>query len=142
MSDLRSEFETLHTSYHPMVLQMCMGFMKGDKDLAADLSQDVFINVWNSLPNFRSESSHKTWIYRIAVNTCLSHIRKSKNKIRVPIHHHLAGRIICVVFKIIQHDIAINKRNCPESGFVFVGALCYKAVAHAEYCCELFGKLD
>jgi RNA polymerase sigma-70 factor (ECF subfamily) len=91
MNDLRSVFETLHTSYHPMVLQMCTGFVKGDKELAADLSQDVFINVWNALSNFRSESSYKTWIYRIAVNTCLQHIRKSKNKVRVPIDH--AGAI-------------------------------------------------
>jgi RNA polymerase sigma-70 factor (ECF subfamily) len=87
MTDLRSVFETLHNSYHPMVLQMCRGFMKGDKDLAADLAQEVFINVWNALPNFRSESSHKTWIYRISVNTCLQHIRKARNKVRVPIEH-------------------------------------------------------
>lgn len=87
MSNLRSIFETLHTSYQPMVLQMCTGFVKGDKDVAADLSQDIFINVWNALPNFRSESSHKTWIYRIAVNTCLQHLRKSKNRVRVPIEH-------------------------------------------------------
>ena len=92
MSDLRSVFENLHTSYHPMVLQMCRGFMKGDDDVAADLSQEVFINVWNALPNFRSESSHKTWIYRITVNTCLQHIRKAKNKTNVPIEH--AGAIM------------------------------------------------
>lgn len=87
MTDLRLVFESLHVSYHPMVLQMCTGFMKGDKDLAADLAQDVFINVWNALPGFRSESSHKTWIYRIAVNTCLQFIRKSKDKQRMPIEH-------------------------------------------------------
>src|ERR1700754_1965073 len=92
MSDLRSVFETLHTSYHAMVLQMCRGFMKGDNDLAADLTQDIFVNAWNALPNFRNESSHKTWIYRITVNTCLQHIRKSKNKARVPFEH--AGVII------------------------------------------------
>lgn len=91
MSDLRSVFETLHASYQPMVLQMCRGFMKGDNEMAADLSQEIFINVWNALPSFRSESSHKTWIYRITVNTCLQQIRKSKNKIRVPIEH--AGAI-------------------------------------------------
>lgn len=87
MNDPRSIFESLHNSYQSMVLQMCTGFVNGDKDVAADLSQEVFINVWNALPNFRSESSHKTWIYRIAVNTCLQYIRKSKNKIRVPIEH-------------------------------------------------------
>ena len=87
MSDLRSVFETLHNSFHPMVLQMCRGFMNGDKELAADLAQDVFINVWNALPGFRKDSSHKTWIYRITVNTCLQHIRKFKNRIKVPIEH-------------------------------------------------------
>lgn len=87
MNDLQLVFESLHTSYHSMVLQMCRGFMKGDRDLAADLAQDVFINVWNALPGFRSESSHKTWIYRITVNTCLQYIRKSKDKNRLPIEH-------------------------------------------------------
>jgi RNA polymerase sigma-70 factor (ECF subfamily) len=87
MSDLRLVFESLHVSYHPMVLQMCTGFMKGDRDVAADLSQDVFMNVWNALPGFRSESSHKTWIYRITVNTCLQHIRKSKDKNWMPLEH-------------------------------------------------------
>jgi RNA polymerase sigma factor (sigma-70 family) len=87
MNDLQLVFESLHASYQPMVLQMCRGFMKGDRDLAADLAQDVFINVWNALPGFRSESSHKTWIYRITVNTCLQHIRKSKDKNRLPLEH-------------------------------------------------------
>lgn len=85
MNDLQLVFESLHGSYHAMVLQMCRGFMKGDRDLAADLAQDVFINVWNALPGFRSESSHKTWIYRITVNTCLQYIRKSKGKNKVPL---------------------------------------------------------
>ena len=39
--------------------------------------------MWNALPGFRSESSHKTWIYRITVNTCLQYIRKSKGKNKV-----------------------------------------------------------
>lgn len=74
------DFASLYSEYKPMVVQMCMGFMKGDRDLANDLAQDVFINVWNSLSRFRGESSHKTWIYRITVNTCLLHIRKEKSR--------------------------------------------------------------
>ncbi|MGZ5221015.1 MAG: RNA polymerase sigma factor, partial [Chitinophagaceae bacterium] len=63
-----------------MVLQICKGYMKGDDDLAKDLAQDVFINVWNALSKFRGEALHKTWIYRITVNTCLLYIRNNKNK--------------------------------------------------------------
>ncbi|HZY82898.1 MAG TPA: RNA polymerase sigma factor [Cyclobacteriaceae bacterium] len=87
MNTPQTVFEQLHTAYQPMVMQMCTGFVKGDRDIAADLSQEVFINVWNALPGFRSESSHKTWIYRITVNTCLQYIRKSKNKTRLPLEH-------------------------------------------------------
>lgn len=86
MSDKhRSLFESLYMQYNPMVRHMSMGFMKGDKELANDLTQEVFINIWNAIPGFREASSYKTWIYRITVNTCLQHIRKEKNKKRVPI---------------------------------------------------------
>lgn len=83
MKGTRSVFETLYKEHHAMVHQMCMGFMKGDRDLANDLSQEIFINVWNALIGFKNESSYKTWIYRITVNTCLQYIRKEKNKKRV-----------------------------------------------------------
>ena len=81
----KSLFETLYKEHHAMVYQMCMGFMKGDRDMASDLSQEIFINIWNALRQFKNESSHKTWIYRITVNTCLQQIRKEKNKKRVSI---------------------------------------------------------
>jgi RNA polymerase sigma factor (sigma-70 family) len=73
-------FESLHQSHHTMVRQMCKGFMKGHGELSDDLTQEVFINVWIALPKFREEASHKTWIYRITVNTCLLYIRREKRK--------------------------------------------------------------
>lgn len=80
-----STFKTLHSEYHRMVLNLCRGFMKGDVDMARDLAQEVFINVWTALPKYRGEASYKTWIYRITVNTCLLQIRKEKNKVNVPL---------------------------------------------------------
>jgi len=80
-----STFKTLHSQYLAMVMNMCRGFMKGDMDMASDLAQEVFINVWNALPGYRAEASYKTWIYRITVNTCLLQIRKDKNKLKVPL---------------------------------------------------------
>lgn len=61
-----------------MVYSLCLGYMKGQAEMAQDLTQEVFINVWKALPNFRHEASPKTWIYRIGVNTCLLHLRKLK----------------------------------------------------------------
>ena len=79
-------FKTLHNDYQPMVLQMCIGFMKGDIDLAKDLSQEIYINIWNALDKFKGASSYKTWIYRITVNTCLKHIRDKKDKNKVSVN--------------------------------------------------------
>ncbi len=78
-------FETVYRQCYPMVLQMCLGFVKGNSDLANDLSQEVFINIWNALDKFEGKSTPKTWVYRITVNTCLQYLRKEKNKTKLPI---------------------------------------------------------
>lgn len=66
-----------------MVLQMCLGFVSGDKDNASDLAQEVFIKIWTHLDSFKGLSSYKTWIYRIAVNTCLQLIKKEKKRTEI-----------------------------------------------------------
>ncbi|MEO8933807.1 MAG: RNA polymerase sigma factor [Xanthomarina sp.] len=73
-------FETIYRQNHPMVLQMCLGFVKGDKDTANDLCQEVFISVWKNLDKFRGASTYKTWIYRITVNTCLQYVKNEKKE--------------------------------------------------------------
>ena len=85
MTDNRELFGTLHREYRGMVLQLCLGFMKGDLEQAKDLSQQVFINIWQALSKFKGESSYKTWIYRICVNTCLKFIRDRKDNLKIPI---------------------------------------------------------
>ncbi|WP_378176838.1 RNA polymerase sigma factor [Aquimarina sp. SS2-1] len=78
-------FQMIYHQCYAMVLQMCMGYMKGDTDMAKDLSQEVFINIWNAMDSFEGKSTYKTWVYRITVNTCLQFIRKEKNKKKVSI---------------------------------------------------------
>jgi RNA polymerase sigma-70 factor, ECF subfamily len=51
-----------------------------DADLVDDISQEVFIKVFQALQNFRFESSFYTWIYRITVNKCRDELRKKKVK--------------------------------------------------------------
>lgn len=73
-------FEKIYRQHHPMVLQMCLGFVKGDKDTANDLAQEIFISVWSHLDTFRGASSYKTWIHRITVNTCLNYVKKESKE--------------------------------------------------------------
>jgi RNA polymerase sigma-70 factor (ECF subfamily) len=50
--------------------------MVGDYDAALDLTQDVFIKVYNSLARYRSEFKFSTWIYKIAHNASIDHLRR------------------------------------------------------------------
>jgi RNA polymerase sigma-70 factor (ECF subfamily) len=50
--------------------------MVGDYDAALDLTQDVFIKVYNSLARYRSEFKFSTWIYKIAHNVAVDHLRR------------------------------------------------------------------
>lgn len=105
MPDNQELFESLYRDYHPLVVQLCRGFMKGDPDLARDLSQEVFINAWSALSKFRNEAGYKTWIYRITVNTCLKYIRDTKNKYSVEINEELFA------YPAEESSQAIDKRH-------------------------------
>jgi RNA polymerase sigma-70 factor (ECF subfamily) len=45
-----------------------------------DLLQDIFIKIWNSLSSFRGDSQIYTWLYRIATNETLNHLRKMRRE--------------------------------------------------------------
>lgn len=51
--------------------------MTGDYDTALDLSQEVFIKVHNSLARYKSEFKFSTWIYKIAHNAAIDHLRRN-----------------------------------------------------------------
>lgn len=76
----QAQFNELFNTHYPKVLRLCKGYFNGDVDLAADASQEVFIKVWENLDSYRNESSIGTWIFRIAVNTCLVYLRKKSTK--------------------------------------------------------------
>jgi RNA polymerase sigma-70 factor, ECF subfamily len=54
--------------------------MVGDYDSALDLTQEVFIKVYGSLSRYRSEYKFSTWIYRIAHNAAIDHLRRSSTR--------------------------------------------------------------
>jgi len=72
----KDKFRVLVEQYQQMVFKTCMGFLH-NKDDADDLTQEIFIQAYQSLPGFKGESAFSTWIYRIAVNASLNKVRKS-----------------------------------------------------------------
>lgn len=73
--------ETLMRTYGNDVLRMAYSYVK-DYDTAEDMFQEVFLKVNAKLDSFRGESSVKTWLLRITVNTCKDYL-KSAYKQRV-----------------------------------------------------------
>ncbi|TVS02305.1 MAG: sigma-70 family RNA polymerase sigma factor [Phycisphaerales bacterium] len=64
-------------SYQDRLYTLCLR-MVSDPDLAADLTQDTMVRVIRGLDSFNAESRLSTWIYRIAMNICLSRLRAEK----------------------------------------------------------------
>lgn len=72
----KDKFRLLVEQYQQMVFRTCMGFLHNSDD-AEDLTQEVFIQAYQSLSKFKGESAFSTWIYRITVNASLNKVRKS-----------------------------------------------------------------
>jgi RNA polymerase sigma-70 factor, ECF subfamily len=72
-----STFEPLVRTYQDRIYNLCYYLLGNPKD-AEDAAQDVFIKAFRKLSEFRPESSLYTWLYRIGVNTCLDHKKKSR----------------------------------------------------------------
>ena len=66
----RSTYRAVYTS----LFRLC----GGDQDLAADLTQETYRKAWRSIGRFRGGSKFSTWLYRIAYNTFLNHIRRPR----------------------------------------------------------------
>lgn len=73
----RKFFESLVKDYSPMLYAQIRGIVLNHDD-ADDVLQETFIKVWKALPRFRGDAAVTTWLYRIASNEALQHIRRQK----------------------------------------------------------------
>lgn len=79
MMNKETLFQEIFKANSKKIYHLCYGYT-GDNDAANDLMQETFIKVWQNLEKFRNQSMISTWIYRIAVNTCLSWLRVEKRQ--------------------------------------------------------------
>ena len=77
--NIEKDFTEVYHTYAPKVQRLCLGYASGNEELAKEWLQETFIKVWNHRRSFEGKSSLGTWIYRIAVNVCLSDLRRSKS---------------------------------------------------------------
>lgn len=67
----RRAFERLYREHVDRVFSICVR-MSGSRTRGEELTQDVFVRVWEKLPLFRGESAFSTWLHRVAVNIALN----------------------------------------------------------------------
>ena len=74
MGDRFIEILNLHRG---LIYKVCNLYCSDPED-RKDLFQEIVLQVWKSLGSFRQQSSLTTWMYRIALNTAITHLRKEK----------------------------------------------------------------
>jgi len=74
-------FRELVESRQNLVFNTVIGFLQNTED-AEDVTQDVFVKIFESIGQFKGESALSTWVYRVAVTTALEFLRRKKRKKR------------------------------------------------------------
>lgn len=77
MATSKNEFENLIKEHEKDIYSICYMYARNEDD-AKDLRQESLLNLWNGFPRFRGESSTKTWVTRVTINTCISFKRKKR----------------------------------------------------------------
>jgi RNA polymerase sigma-70 factor, ECF subfamily len=72
-------FEALVLRHQTSVLNFIYRFI-GDKTQAKDLSQEVFLKVWQAAKNYEAKAKFTTWVYRIASNICFNELKSARRR--------------------------------------------------------------
>jgi RNA polymerase sigma-70 factor (ECF subfamily) len=91
----RKAFDELFSRHQLSINRICLGFVGNHAD-AEDLTQEVFIEAFQSLGGFRGEAQFSTWLYRVAVNKSINFLRKKKRD---------------KIFQSIEGYFGMNKKN-------------------------------
>lgn len=92
MPGKETEFEQTIRQHEPMIYKVCRIYANTQAD-RQDLFQEIVIQLWKSYSKFDGRSKFSTWLYRVAINTAITSLRKQKDFITsyepdaLPLHH-------------------------------------------------------
>ena len=78
-------YKLLYDTHVKKVYALCYR-LAGDKGMAEDATQEVFIQLWSKLDTFNGTSQFSTWLHSVAVNVTVSYLRKQRNWIKRVFH--------------------------------------------------------
>jgi RNA polymerase sigma-70 factor (ECF subfamily) len=74
----RKAFESLYQANQRRVFSVALNFFGGKKEIAEDVTQQVFLKIFKKITDFRGDAELTTWIYRMTVNACIDEQRKTR----------------------------------------------------------------
>jgi len=77
-SNLQQAFATLIQQHEKLVYKVCHLYAADDEDIR-DLFQEIVLQAWNGYSRYRGDAAISTWLYRVALNTAITHKRRQRN---------------------------------------------------------------
>ena len=118
-------FKTIVETWQDMVYNTAIGIVQNTED-AEDITQEVFVQVYQSVSSFKGDSKFSTWLYRIAVTKSLDHKRRKKRKKRHAFVKSLFGEESEVVYHPPDFNhpgVVLDKKEDAAMLFHFINKL-------------------
>jgi RNA polymerase sigma-70 factor (ECF subfamily) len=134
-------FDGLVSKYRGQVYRICYRFSSNHHD-ADDLAQEAFLRAYRGLHKFKGQSRFSTWLYRVAVNTCLNWVSSRKTKLE-PLPEHLPdpapGQIEGLTKNERSRTVREALAHLPEKQRMTLVLRTYHGMSHREIS-ELMGS--
>ena len=101
-------FDDIYFEHHKMVFNLALQYVQNIED-AEEITQDVFVKVFDNLNSFKKQSSLRTWIYRISINQSLDFIKAKNSQKR---------NFISEIFSLNDTNLKYEPTNFNHPGIV------------------------
>jgi RNA polymerase sigma-70 factor, ECF subfamily len=136
------DFERLYRDFYPRLVRTVFPIV-GDLGAAEDCVQDAFVKAYRAWPRYRPEREVGAWLYRIAINTAVSHRRRQRLRDVSEILRRL-GRppeAADPAEQVIDSELVRAMRSLPTKLLVAVVLRYYHGYSNREIC-EITGAAD
>ena len=93
MDDDQKQFSVMVRQNKNTIFTVCYMFSK-DQEEVNDLFQEVLIRLWQGFDNYKGNSKERTWIYRVALNTCISFDRKKRRHNKKQVYMGMTSSVV------------------------------------------------
>ncbi len=136
----RNAQKALYTQYGGQLMTTCLRYASNRED-AEEIFHDTLLKVFDKIKEFKTDSSLKTWITRIAINTALDFLRKKKNALFV---EHFSDSVLEIKDTIIEEEISFEAemamkilQQLPQNQQIIINLYMIDGYSHREIAAQL-----